>query len=70
LEAKIDSLVNLGVLTSEGAIILHKVRTLGNNAAHEVKPHTSEQLNLALDVAEHLLKGVYILPYFANQTFK
>ena len=70
LFAKINNLVVLGVLTKEGADILHKIRTLGNAAAHEVKPHTPKQLGLALDVCEHLLQGVYILPVHAKETFK
>jgi hypothetical protein len=69
LVQQIDSLVQLGALTADGAIILHKIRTLGNAAAHEVKPHTTEQLGLALDVCEHLLKGVYVLPKHASETF-
>jgi Domain of unknown function (DUF4145) len=69
LDKKIDNLVTKGVLTAEGATILHKIRTLGNNAAHEVKPHTADQLGLALDVCEHLLQGVYLLPHFASKTF-
>jgi hypothetical protein len=67
---KINNLVLLGVLTKEGADILHKIRTLGNAAAHEVKPHTPKQLGLALDVCEHLFQGVYILPVHAKETFK
>ena len=70
LSEKINSLVQIGVLTSDGATILHKIRTLGNDAAHEVKPHKAEQLSLALDVCEHLLQGVYLLPHHAKQTFK
>lgn len=70
LFAKINSLVVLGVLTKDGANILHKLRTLGNNAAHEVKPHTPKELGLAFDVVDHLLLGVYILPEHAKQTFK
>lgn len=69
LVAKIDALVPLGVLTLEGAKILHKLRTMGNDAAHEVKPHTMEQLALALNVCEHLFLGVYILPQQAEQMF-
>jgi hypothetical protein len=69
LAGKIDSLVSLGVLTPDGAKILHKIRTLGNDAAHEVKPHKPAQLGLALDVCEHLLQGVYVLPHHANKTF-
>ncbi|MFT3733695.1 MAG: DUF4145 domain-containing protein [Rhodocyclaceae bacterium] len=55
---KIDSLVDKRVLTPAGATILHKIRTLGNAAAHEVKPHTGEQLALAMDIVEHVLKDV------------
>lgn len=66
---KINDLVTIGVLTSDGATILHKIRTLGNDAAHEVKPHKFEQLSLAMDVCEHLLQGVYILPEHAKETF-
>ncbi|MBY5938107.1 DUF4145 domain-containing protein [Marinobacter nauticus] len=70
LNDQINDLVNQGVLTTEGADILHKLRVLGNAAAHEVKPHSSAQLGLAFDVVEHLLQGVYILPYHAKQKFK
>ena len=66
---KINDLVTIGVLTSDGATILHKIRTLGNDAAHEVKPHKFEQLSLAMDVCEHLLQGVYILPDHTKETF-
>ncbi len=67
---KINALVQIGVLTTDGATILHQIRTLGNDAVHEVKPHKTDQLSLALDVCEHLLQGVYLLPYYAKQTFK
>jgi len=70
LYSKINSLVSQGVLTQDGADILHKLRTLGNNAAHEVKPHTPKELGLAFDVVDHLLLGVYILPEHAKRTFK
>jgi hypothetical protein len=66
---KINDLVTQNVLTKEGADILHKLRVLGNDAAHEVKPHSNVQLGLAFDVVEHLLQGVYILPYHAKRKF-
>lgn len=69
LSQKINSLVEQEVLTKGGADILHKLRILGNDSAHEVKPHNSIQLGLAIDVIEHLLQGVYILPYHAEKTF-
>ncbi|MBN6742604.1 DUF4145 domain-containing protein [Acidithiobacillus sp. MC6.1] len=70
LSDKIDNLVVLGVLTIDGAGILHKLRVLGNNAAHEVKVHSGAELILAMDVVEHLLQAVYILPFHAIRTFK
>jgi hypothetical protein len=62
LDQKISDLVRLGVLTEDGARILHSLRSMGNKAAHEVKPHSPTTLNLAFDVIEHLLLGVYIIP--------
>ena len=70
LYSKINSLAGLGVLTQDGGEILHKLRTLGNDAAHEVKPHSLQELGLAFDVVDHLLLGVYILPEHAKRTFK
>ena len=70
LYKRINTLVTLGVLTKDGADILHKLRSLGNDAAHEVKPHSLQELGLALDVVDHLLLGVYILPIHAKKTFK
>jgi hypothetical protein len=68
LYKKIAGLVTQGVLTQAGADILHKLRTLGNDAAHNVKPHDNIQLGLAFDVIDHLLQGVYILPHHAAET--
>lgn len=67
LENKIDNLVSMGVLTKDGAEILHSLRIMGNKAAHEVKPHSEEDLNTAFDVVEHLLEGVYLLPKKAKK---
>jgi Domain of unknown function (DUF4145) len=66
---KIDNLVEQKILTPASASILHKIRTLGNDAAHKVKPHTEKQLGLAMDVVENLLRDVYILPKKMNSEF-
>jgi len=62
LKERINNLVTKGVLTTTDADILHKMRVLGNKAAHEVEPHSEETLKVAMDVIEHLLDAVYILP--------
>ncbi len=67
---RIDNLVEQRVLTPAGATILHKIRTLGNAAAHEAKPHSDRQLALAMDIVEHMLKDVYILPRQAESEFE
>lgn len=66
---KIDNLVAMSVLTPAGAAILHKIRTLGNAAAHDVKPHSERQLGLAMDIVEHVLRDVYIIPKQVEKEF-
>jgi len=70
LYRKIDDLVVKNILTPTGSVILHKIRNLGNASAHEVKPHSPEQLFLAMDVIEHLLQDVYILPRKVELEFR
>lgn len=69
LNQKINDLALKHILTPSSAEILHKVRSLGNKAAHEVQPHTLKQLSLAMGVVEHLLKDVYILPKLVKEEF-
>lgn len=66
LENKIDALSSDGVLSSNQAKILHAHRFLGNVAAHEIEPAKSQELVVALDIAETLLKTIYILPKLAD----
>lgn len=62
LEKKIDDLVTRGVLTPDGANILHRTRLLGNKAAHEAAALSSDVLLAAMAVVEHVLLGTFILP--------
>ncbi|MDO9437622.1 MAG: DUF4145 domain-containing protein [Hydrogenophaga sp.] len=69
LQEKIDDLVENRILTPARANILHEIRAIGNVSAHEAKPHTIEQLNLALEAIEHVLQEVYVLPDKAKRVF-
>lgn len=69
LYQKIDSLKGKSIVTAEGAVALHKLRVLGNAAAHEVKEHGSEQLKLGMQVIEHMLEGTYIIPERVKKVF-
>lgn len=67
LEKKIDALSSTGVLSINQAKILHAHRFLGNVAAHEILPAKPQELVVALDIAETLLKTIYILPELAGE---
>lgn len=66
LADKIDELEGMSLLTPAGAKILHGIRLLGNDAAHEMKAPTKKQITAALKVIDHLLLGVYVLPQEAS----
>jgi len=66
---KINALKERSIVTTEGAETLHKLRVLGNDAAHEVKAHDSRQLELAMQIIEHMLDGTYIIPERVQQVF-
>jgi hypothetical protein len=62
LRAKIDELVANGVLRKQDADYLQEHRLLGNEAVHEMREPPVEEFDLALQILEHLLKTLYILP--------
>ncbi|WP_064596102.1 DUF4145 domain-containing protein [Pseudomonas sp. DR 5-09] len=70
LYKKINDLSLKKAITQVDASILHKLRSLGNASAHEAKPSSAEQLDLAMNVVEHLLLGTYIHPRLAQSVFK
>jgi hypothetical protein len=67
---KINSLQEQGIVTKEGVETLHKLRVLGNDAAHEVKKHNQQQLSLAIQIIEHMLDGTYIIPHKVAHVLK
>lgn len=66
LNLMIDALEEGSRISSDEARILHSIRLLGNDAAHELKAPTREQVRAALRVVDHLLLGVYVLPQDAS----
>lgn len=67
---KIEWLHAHSIVTKEGSETLHKLRVIGNEAAHKVKAHTKPQLLLALQIIEHMLEGTYIIPPKVTTVFK
>lgn len=69
LVSQIGQLHTKGVLSKNGADLLHKLRILGNASAHDIKPHGTLQLSLALDVLDNLLLNVYVLEHHSKLAF-
>jgi len=67
LAKRIDELANMGFLSEKQAEFLHAHRFMGNEAAHEIVAPKPEHLVAALDIAETLLKTIYILPEIADK---
>ncbi len=67
LSTKINDLVLKGILTQRDADILHQLRVLGNDAAHQIFAHEKDVLLNAINIVESLLNVVYILPTKAQQ---
>lgn len=67
LYAKISGLASGGYICSDNSDFLQSLRSLGNDAAHEVKPPGPNELDAAFSIVEHLLQTVYLLPKHAER---
>jgi Domain of unknown function (DUF4145) len=63
LREKIDNLVKKGVITQKDVGALHDLRRIGNESTHAIAPSSPKEMKVAMDVIEHLLEGIYILPH-------
>ncbi|PPD38326.1 MAG: hypothetical protein CTY16_20410 [Methylobacter sp.] len=62
LEGKIAGLHEKGFLTEKSAEILHEHRYLGNDAVHELRQPSKEELRLAIEIIEHAFESIYQIP--------
>ena len=62
LEKKIDQLTLKGLISEKQKEFMHELRFLGNYAAHQITAPNIEVLKEAFDIAETILKIIYILP--------
>jgi hypothetical protein len=63
LKARVNELKEQGKLSDDQRDSLHGCRCLGNEAAHEAKVPTDEELEIANDIADGLLKAAFIHPH-------
>lgn len=66
LAIRINKLATAGYISKKDAERLHAIRFMGNDSAHEIKAPKENSLKIALEIVEHLLKSVFILPEQAN----
>jgi hypothetical protein len=62
LQEKILALHSSDFISKNEIPILDKLRLIGNVSAHKIKSLPTSQLEYALDIVNHLLKTVYVLP--------
>jgi len=62
LQGKIAGLHEKGILTQQNANMLHEYRFLGNGAIHALRLPTKDVLGLAMDIIEHMLESLYVIP--------
>lgn len=67
LEKKIEGLVTAGVLAQAQADFLHEERYMGNDAIHEMKTPSKQDLLDGLRIIEGLMNALYILPTHAKR---
>ncbi len=62
LEKKINKMQEIGLITPSDAKLLHLVREIGNQSAHEMKKQKREALSLSMDIIEGVIRQLYIHP--------
>lgn len=62
LEVKIQNLQVKGFISSAELPILDKLRVIGNVSAHKIKSVKMDALNHAIQIVNHVIKSIYILP--------
>jgi hypothetical protein len=67
LKARLDELAKSGKLSHDQRDSLHGCRCLGNVAAHEAKVPTDEELEIANDIADGLVKAAFIHPHLRER---
>jgi hypothetical protein len=67
LKARVNELADKGKLSHDQRDSLHGCRCLGNDAAHEAKVPTDEELEIANDIADSLLKAAFIHPHLRDR---
>lgn len=67
LKDKINELAKNGRLTRDQADILHKLRLMGNDVAHESRQVSQHEISMARKIVETMMENIYMLPKLGNE---
>lgn len=67
LDLKINNLVRNKLITEKDGHRLHTIRFLGNDSVHDMDVPKEKKLRIALDIAENLLKNLYLIDIEVNE---
>lgn len=67
LQSKITEMKNRSLISDAQCSMLHKIRFLGNDVAHETELPTHDQVNMALDILETVIRQCYVQPELAKR---
>jgi hypothetical protein len=62
LKEKIINLQKDGLISLSELPLLDKLREIGNFSAHEIKAFSMDKLSYALEIVNHILRSIYVLP--------
>lgn len=62
LQKKINGLHETKILSERHAEILHALRFIGNEAVHQLTAPPEDDLKAAIEIVEHTLENLYVLP--------
>lgn len=62
LKDKIDNLHKGGLIAAKDLPVLHNLREIGNVTVHQIKKPNQKTLDYSLEILNHTLKSLYIIP--------
>ena len=67
LHTRIQNLSEAGYISKQALPILDKLRLIGNASAHKIKSLPIDKLEYALNILNHVLTAIYILPKISKK---
>ena len=70
LFGKISDLVKQRIITESSSDVLHQLRFLGNDAAHELDEPLRDDLRAAMSIVDNIIENLYEIPKHKERLVK